>query len=85
MYKEKDVKDIKDIKDMIDKVKFDFCEKKDSCSLYGDFYTPQNVAKFLAGLVVSQDKTSPSLYDPCCGSGAFLLAPDNAEKYCLFG
>ena len=75
----------KDIQKMIDKAISEFCEKRDACSLYGDFYTPKNVAKFLAGLVVSEDKTSPSLYDPCCGSGALLLSADNVKKYRLFG
>ena len=75
----------KDIQKMIDKAISELCEKRDSCSLYGDFYTPQNIADFLAGLLASQNKSSPSLYDPCCGSGSLLLTADNVKKYRLFG
>ena len=75
----------KDIQKMIDKAISEFCEKRDSCSLYGDFYTPKNIADFLVGLLASQNKTSPSLYDPCCGSGSLLLSADNVKKYRLFG
>lgn len=75
----------KDIQKMIDKAISGFCEKRDSCSLYGDFYTPKNIADFLVGLLASQNKTLPSLYDPCCGSGSLLSSADNVKKYRLFG
>ncbi|WBM74820.1 type I restriction-modification system subunit M [Saprospira grandis] len=39
----------------------------------GEFYTPQQVSKILARLVVGERKRLRSVYDPSCGSGSLLL------------
>ncbi len=44
-------------------------------SSYGDFYTPKGIAQCLTALL---DPDQGTVYDPCCGSGALLLA---AQKY----
>ena len=49
----------------------------------GSYYTPLNVAKNMTkGLDFSKDQT---FFDPCCGSGAFLLALDWASPEQVFG
>ncbi len=39
----------------------------------GEFYTPQQVSKILAGIVTTGKKRLKSVYDPTCGSGSLLL------------
>lgn len=39
----------------------------------GEFYTPQEVSKILAGLVTADKTELKSVYDPTCGSGSLLL------------
>ncbi|TSE05866.1 type I restriction-modification system subunit M [Aquimarina algiphila] len=39
----------------------------------GEFYTPQQVSKILAKLVVADKTKIKSVYDPTCGSGSLLL------------
>jgi type I restriction enzyme M protein len=39
----------------------------------GEFYTPQQVSKVLAGIVTTGKKRLKSVYDPTCGSGSLLL------------
>ena len=39
----------------------------------GEFYTPQQVSKILARLVIGNKKLLRSIYDPTCGSGSLLL------------
>ncbi len=42
-----------------------------TASVRGDFYTPKSVAQCLATFL---DPSQGTAYDPCCGSGALLLA-----------
>lgn len=39
----------------------------------GEFFTPQNVSKLIAQLVVHNQKKVNKIYDPACGSGSLLL------------
>lgn len=39
----------------------------------GEFYTPQQVSKVLAKLVITGKERLKSVYDPTCGSGSLLL------------
>lgn len=39
----------------------------------GEFYTPQQVSKVLAKIVITGKKRIRSVYDPTCGSGSLLL------------
>lgn len=39
----------------------------------GEFYTPQQVSKILAKIVVDNKKRVRNVYDPTCGSGSLLL------------
>jgi len=39
----------------------------------GEFYTPQQVSRILAGIVTTGKKRLRSVYDPTCGSGSLLL------------
>lgn len=39
----------------------------------GEFYTPQQVSRILAGIVTTGKKRIRSVYDPTCGSGSLLL------------
>lgn len=39
----------------------------------GEFYTPQQVSKVLAGIVTAGKARLRSVYDPTCGSGSLLL------------
>jgi len=39
----------------------------------GEFYTPQEVSKVLAGIVTTGKEKLRSVYDPTCGSGSLLL------------
>jgi type I restriction enzyme M protein len=39
----------------------------------GEFYTPQQVSKVLAGIVTTGKKRLRNVYDPTCGSGSLLL------------
>jgi type I restriction enzyme M protein len=39
----------------------------------GEFFTPQNVSKLIASLVMHKKTTVNKIYDPACGSGSLLL------------
>ena len=39
----------------------------------GEFYTPQQVSKFLAKIVTLEKRRIKNVYDPTCGSGSLLL------------
>ncbi|MFK8298152.1 type I restriction-modification system subunit M [Capnocytophaga cynodegmi] len=39
----------------------------------GEFFTPQNVSKLIAQLVMHKQKSVNKIYDPACGSGSLLL------------
>lgn len=39
----------------------------------GEFYTPQQVSKVLAGIVTTGKERLKNVYDPTCGSGSLLL------------
>lgn len=46
-------------------------EMRSNVSAYGDFYTPSALVQCFASLLAPD---GGSIYDPCCGSGALLLA-----------
>ena len=49
----------------------------------GSYYTPYSVAKYMTkGLDFSKNQT---FFDPCCGSGAFILALEGASPSQIFG
>ncbi|MFK8265819.1 type I restriction-modification system subunit M [Capnocytophaga cynodegmi] len=39
----------------------------------GEFFTPQNVSKLIAQLVIHKQTSVNKIYDPACGSGSLLL------------
>ena len=52
----------------------------------GEFYTPREVAQLLAKLV--QPVAGDRIYDPCCGTGGFLLQAAQevgSQNFALFG
>lgn len=56
----------------------------------GEFFTPQNVSKLLAKIVVQNKETINKVYDPTCGSGSLLLQVSkqfnkNKIEYGFFG
>lgn len=52
-------------------------------NLMGSYYTPQHIVKDIIDNF--NFSNYQSFFDPCCGSGAYLLALDNAEPNQLFG
>ncbi len=49
----------------------------------GSYYTPKKIAKKItSGFEL---RTGKSFFDPCCGSGAFLLGVDVADSRQFFG
>lgn len=47
----------------------------------GEFFTPQNVSKLIARLVLHGQKSINKVYDPACGSGSLLLQVRKQFKY----
>jgi type I restriction enzyme M protein len=39
----------------------------------GEFFTPQNISKLIARLVINGQKNINKIYDPACGSGSLML------------
>ncbi len=52
----------------------------------GEFYTPSQVSRLLAKIVINGKKIIKSVYDPTCGSGSLLLrVKDYAEVVEFYG
>ncbi len=45
----------------------------DAGGKYAEYYTPHAVAKIMAAILVQDDKTSRSIFDPSAGSGTLLM------------
>ena len=51
----------------------------------GEYFTPQEVSELLAQIATQNNDNIRSVYDPCCGSGIFLLKVKDATLEQLFG